>query len=53
MEKCFNVECDLTVVAFLRYGRSVEAVEPDNMAGYAEVKRCIVLTQLITVCTMK
>ena len=39
----------ITVVATLRYGRSVETFGPESTAGYAEVKRYIVLMQLMTV----
>ena len=38
-----------TVVPFFRYGNRVEALDPDKIAGYADVKRYIVLMQLITV----
>lgn len=42
-----------TVVPFFRYGNRVEALDPDKIAGYADVKRYIVLMQFITVYWME
>jgi hypothetical protein len=34
-----SVKERLTVVAFLRYGNNVDALEPERIAGYAELNR--------------